>query len=81
MLKNTVKTTKGFFKKVSAKALMAKHSIQQAMQNDKGESHFVAWIVGILLVVVLGLVFKEQLSDLLNSALKNVKNQINGLLG
>lgn len=81
MLKNTVKTTKGFFKKVSAKALMAKHSIQQAMQNDKGESHFVAWLVGILLVVFIGVVFKDQLSDLLDNALKNIKDQINGLFG
>lgn len=45
----------------------------------EGDSHFLAIAVALILVVVIGLLFKTQLTALFNSIFTNTTTKVNGM--
>ncbi len=74
-----MKAVKKFGTKLTAKALAAKHNAQTALENNEGDSHLIAILAVIIIVVVLSTVFQSQLTGLLDSGMKKTTTMVNGL--
>lgn len=70
---------KKFGAKLTAKALVAKSNAETALKNNNGDGHFVAVLVVVIIAVVLGVVFKDQLTGLLDTGMNKTQTMVNGL--
>lgn len=52
---------------------------KEALENNQGDTHFVAILISIVVVVVLSLVYKEQMSELFNGIYTKVKALVDSL--
>ena len=48
-------------------------------KKENGDSHFLAIAVALILVVVIGLLFKTQLVALFNNIFTQTANKVNGM--
>lgn len=52
---------------------------KEVLENNQGDTHFVAILISIVVVVVLSLVYKEQMSELFNGIYTKVKALVDSL--
>lgn len=52
---------------------------KETLENNQGDTHFVAILISIVVVVVLSLVYKEQMSELFNGIYTKVKALVDSL--
>lgn len=52
---------------------------KEALENNQGDTHFVAILVAIVIVVVLAVVFQTEMTTLFDGAFDKVNTLVDGL--
>ena len=68
---------KKFLDKICINAMIKATSLVEKKEN--GDSHFLAIAVALILVVVIGLLFKTQLTALFNSIFTQATTKVNSM--
>ncbi len=66
---------------IMVKYWRAKEAFKSFLEEERGDSHIIAVILVLVIVVGLAVLFKEQIGELINNLWKAVTNQTDGFNG